>query len=329
MIKNNKGNLFRALLLSLCLLPVAASASTFSGMYVFGDSLSDNGNLYAATSSLLGSGVPAAPYYNGRFSNGPVAAEDIANSMIVGGSTGSDFHDLAYGGATSGIGNYSDYGTPGGSGLFGLPGLTREVSNYTSGAGIADPNALYMVWAGPNDYVAGSIDYALAASNVSSAVQSLLDIGARNILVPNMPDLSKTPDYFGDTGAQDFAVGFNNLLSADLYGLNTGGANVTQFDTFGLFNNVLADPSAYGFSNVTDPCYTGGYFGMSSSDTICSNPDSYLFWDHFHPTAAGHQLLADAMAASLAPSPVPVPASLLLMMSGLIGLIGLGKRRSK
>jgi outer membrane lipase/esterase len=51
------------ILFGLC---AVAQADGFSAVVVYGDSLSDNGNLYAAT------GQPGAPYYDGRRSNGPV-----------------------------------------------------------------------------------------------------------------------------------------------------------------------------------------------------------------------------------------------------------------
>ena len=38
----------------------------YTGIYVFGDSLSDSGRLFAATQ------IPPPPYYQGRFSNGPI-----------------------------------------------------------------------------------------------------------------------------------------------------------------------------------------------------------------------------------------------------------------
>ena len=29
-------------------------------------------------------------------------------------------------------------------------------------------------------------------------------------------------------------------------------------------------------------------------DAICERPNRYLFWDGFHPTVAGHEILEDA-----------------------------------
>ena len=46
-------------------------------MFVFGDSLSDNGNVYDATSGI----IPATPYADGRFSNGRIYAEYMANRL--------------------------------------------------------------------------------------------------------------------------------------------------------------------------------------------------------------------------------------------------------
>ena len=83
-----------------------AHASSFSSIVVYGDSLSDNGNLYAAT------GVPGAPYVNGEFSNGPVAVQQLSTLLNA------PLADFAFGGATTGIGNIGDGGTPTSLGAF-------------------------------------------------------------------------------------------------------------------------------------------------------------------------------------------------------------------
>lgn len=50
--------------------------TTFNRMVVFGDSLSDTGNLYKYTFHLV---PKSPPYFSGHFSNGRVWAEDVAS----------------------------------------------------------------------------------------------------------------------------------------------------------------------------------------------------------------------------------------------------------
>jgi len=57
----------------------AVPAGRINQIVVFGDSLSDSGNLFAATMGT----TPPPPYYQGRFSNGPVWVEDLAGRLGV------------------------------------------------------------------------------------------------------------------------------------------------------------------------------------------------------------------------------------------------------
>ncbi len=70
---------------------------------------------------------------------------------------------------------------------------------------------------------------------------------------------------------------------------------------------IAANPGAFGFTNVTDPCFNGV--------TVCANPNQYLFWDVAHPTARGHQLLGAPFAAA-----VPEPSSVVLLAVGVAAL---------
>jgi phospholipase/lecithinase/hemolysin len=63
-------------------------------------------------------------------------------------------------------------------------------------------------------------------------------------------------------------------------------------------------PGAYGFTNVTAPCFDGA--------SVCANPDQYIFWDTVHPTARVHQILGDAFTAA-----VPEPSTLALFVIAL------------
>jgi phospholipase/lecithinase/hemolysin len=296
-----------AILFFVLLFASLACASTYSAVVVYGDSLSDNGNLYAAT------GQPGAPYYMGRRSNGPVAVEDLAALF------GTPLYDFAWIGATTGIGNYADGGTPTSLGAFGLPGMEAE---FAGTSGLITPalaaTGLFVVWGGPNDFLSPSpldatpIDVAnRGVADLLSIVSGLHGLGVQNILVPGMPDLGLTP-YFQSLGPAAAAGGsfitnyFNSMLVA---GLPT---DVTYFDTAGLMHQIVADPSAYGFTNVTDPCFNG--------TTVCANPDQYLFFDSFHPTAAAHQILGQEFAAA-----VPEPATCVLVFSG--ALVALRKKK--
>ena len=95
-------------------LPVAANASLqeLTNLYVFGDSLSDGGNSGLVSQQFTGGAFtyPPPPYYNGQYSNGPVAVEYLWQAYNPGSTSftpslagGTNY---AIGGATSGLANF-------------------------------------------------------------------------------------------------------------------------------------------------------------------------------------------------------------------------------
>jgi len=270
------------LLAVLLALSWAAFAATYNGVVVFGDSLSDNGNLYNFIK------YPPPPYWHGRFSNGPVAVEYMATYYSV------PLNDFAWGGATSGVGDEGDFGTQTRLGLLGLPGmLTQYVLNVNKITPSLAANGLFVLWGGPNDFDSNGLSTATADRAVADliALVGVLKLkGVQHILVLGMPDLGVTPSYrnagHGDLGTQLSAY-FNTKLVAALKG--TG---AKYFDTFSLLDDIVKNPSKYGFTNVTDPCYKGLFH-------VCSNPNGYLFWDTIHPTTYAHYLLAYYVEQSL------------------------------
>jgi phospholipase/lecithinase/hemolysin len=315
--------------------PGVASAGPITGLHVAGDSLSDEGNGF-----ILTGGVFPPPPYDQRASNGPVAVEYLANALGVPlspSATGGTNHAVL--GATTGpVGIPSapplttenvaaiQYGQPALEGT----GLLRQAGDILLGGPIADPNALFFVWGGANDLFVNPspATAANAINNLATVISMLYGGGARQFLVPNLPDLSMTPSGLSllpaqRAGLQALTVGFNLGLAGALNGLSTlPGIDIQPFDTFALFNAIVADPAAFGFSNTTMPCITGN---LQVGGSICADPDSYLFWDSVHPTTAGHAVLGSAFAAAVA-EPIPEPASLTLLGLG-IGLAAAARRR--
>jgi cholinesterase len=290
------------------LLPLAsATAAPYSSVVVYGDSLSDNGNFFAAT------GVPGAPYFGGRRSDGPVAVEYLASSLGV------PLLDFAWIGATTGDGNFGDGGTVTTPGAGPLPGMTTVFDATKAGLGPYVADGLFVVWGGPNDILAPSPLDATPGDIISRAVGNLVAItselqalGARHILVPGMPDLGLTP-FFRSIGQAAEGTAFTNAFNFALQAFLP--ADVLYFDTASLFRSVVADPTAFGFANVTEPCF-------DKVATVCANPGEYLFFDDFHPTTATHALLAGRFAAAVG---VPEPGTVALMCIALAGL-GVSRR---
>ncbi len=78
----------------------ASPASAYTTIYSFGDSLSDVGNVYAASGGLY----PVSPYYKGRFSNGDNWVDDLSAMLGLGAvkPSADGGHDFAVGGAETG-----------------------------------------------------------------------------------------------------------------------------------------------------------------------------------------------------------------------------------
>ncbi len=130
-----------AVVLGLASTSARAVTASYDALYVFGDSYCDVGNIFMAT----GGAEPAAPYYNGRFSNGPIWLDHVAGFLgvplkasLLGGT------DYAFGGAWV----TEPQSIPGGEDSQ----RPQQVELYLSQhGGKADPNALYVLEGGGND----------------------------------------------------------------------------------------------------------------------------------------------------------------------------------
>jgi len=321
-----KKNLPGIILTIFLLIPLNVSAALYSDIYVFGDSLSDSGNLSALTLSAL----PGEPYFAGRFSNGPTYAEHLAFNL-----------GLTLSPSSGGGNNYAIAGALTGSFPLGLPfGVTDQVNSFIGNTPALDPNSLYVVFSGGNNLLDAIGDaystpgqtvsifqntITTAATDIIQMIGALTSAGANNILVPNLPDFSLIPRVrnlaLTDPNiagfASDLSGAFNTTLDSILNAYSAN--NVMGMDIFSLFNELTAFPESIGLTNVTDACYDG--------TNVCSDPNSYLFWDSIHPSALGHLVLG--AAALNAVTPVPEPASIVLFMMGILFLMMLKYSRKQ
>jgi len=272
----------------------AASAGTFSDLVVFGDSLSDAGNGFA-----LNGQPPSPPYFQGRASDGPVWVERLAPLIGVAVPTAS-----AVGGPNASDYAYYNARTTGGS----VPSVQQQVQTYLAGH-TPSPGDLFTIQGGADDFSAGVLDPNAPAHAIGNDISALIGAGAKHVLVMNLPPLGQTPAFLG-TPLEGFATSLSDSYDAtfagDLTTLRSTHPDVTisLLDADALFRRIIADPAAYGLTDVTHPALTGTP-PMAGPDA-----DQHLFWDTGHPTATGHQLLAEA-AASEVPEPAVLPMILI------------------
>ena len=305
-------------------LPAAASIADYSSFFVFGDSLSDDGNLYRAQ---VAAGDPdptpaSPPYFNGRFSNGPVWDEAIAAAF---GAMGRATANFAYGGAQA-VANGDA-----------VPDLPLQIGIFAAKVpqALLGGRPLASVWLGANDLFALvnagtpadeiAAPARLAADAVLAGARGLAALGVRDFLIANLPDLGAVPAYAllapaSQASASAATAAFNDQLAADIAVLRGEGNGATLLDVAGLFTSLLADPAAFGVANATVPCVIPGV-------SVCA-PDvaaTLAFFDPVHPTAPIHEALTRAAEAALgapvAPVPLPAPAAMLLAAFALLPVL--------
>jgi phospholipase/lecithinase/hemolysin len=324
---------FLAGLVALSLV-TGASARPYTQFVVFGDSLSDPGN----ASALTGANFPPTPPYAGPFSNGPTAAQYLAQQLGVSVQLGWPAASLgannyAVGGARNGTGNYNvEIDRPPGLGatfpVLAQTGIQRQIERYASqNPAVPDPgDTLFMVWGGPNDVFLGAetggdpnLYIPSALNDLANDLLMLAGMGARHILVPGMADLGLTPEArgLGPAGmaglsalSEAYNGGLTQLLSFLDQALAPLDVDFYGFDTAGYFSLITSDPAAFGFTNTTEACLFAG--GALPS---CSG---YLYFDNVHPTTAAHQLLAAQFALAAG---VPEPATWTLVLLALLPMV--------
>jgi phospholipase/lecithinase/hemolysin len=303
--------LFAALIVTFT--AVVAHAQDYTSIVVFGDSLSDTGNVAHLTQDKYGVRIPgpAADYTDGRFTDGddtlPLAqkyfgvwieqlaatlpSKPIITNSLDGGT------NYAYGFALTGRGTTLLTLTPTLS--VNVNNMGQQITDYLATSPVISNRTLFVVWGGSNDILtATSLDDVIKASiEETKDIQRLIDAGARQFIIPNLPPLGLVPRLNGSpttsVPATTASIVYNQFLQAGLTVLRNFnfGKRVRfhQLDVFALFSKIVASPSSYSLANVT----------ASSQGSYTIDPDTYLFWDDLHPTTKGHEILAQAAARIL------------------------------
>jgi outer membrane lipase/esterase len=195
--------------------------------------------------------------------------------------------------------------------------IAQQITTFLA-KGPVDPNALYQLQGGPNDILVlagqaanGQITPALLQAGVAQAAVDLVAqaarlqaAGARYLIVYNVPDVGLSPA----AGAQNARATFTALASLFNTTLNAGlaaaGLQVVQVNTFKLLQEVVANPAAFGFINVTTPaCTTSSSLACTPSTLVAPNAAlTYAFADGVHP-ATGLALIASQAATSMIAAP--------------------------
>ena len=281
----------------------------YTTIVVFGDSLSDTGNVANLTEAKYGVRIPGpdADYTDGRFTDGadtlPAAekyfgvwieqfaanlpAKPPIKDSLDGGT------DYAYGFATTGGGTGVFAFGPSNSLSVNVENIGQQITDYLATNPKINDKTLFVVWGGANDILtaASQNDVIDAGINQALNIQRLIDAGATQFIIPNLPPLGSVPRLNGSpttsVPATQAAELYNEILGLSLPLLrdfNRGKhLQLSELDVFSLFDEIIASPANYSLVNVT-----------ASSQEMAVAPDTYLFWDDLHPTTHGHNILATA-----------------------------------
>ena len=308
-----------AIVLALATAAISPAAQArFGRIVVFGTSLSDSGNAFAlrgGTSTphdydldpLL---VPSAPYAGGghHFSNGATWVEQFARSLGLAGSVRPAYRSSADNATNYAVGAARSYE----DGL--NVNLSAQVEAFLQQFGnVAPADGLYAIEMGGNDirdalqaYPTGSGAILQAANtSIENNIGALYAAGARNFIVWRAPNVGLTPAIRTldrvRPGTAQVATGLTQAFNAGLDGvvakalMTLPGIRIVRLDAFGLLNDLVADPDAFGLTDVTSACVT-----PNTPPFTCDRPDEFLFWDGIHPSKAVHDIIAQEAAAALA-----------------------------
>ena len=323
----------------------AAHAGPYDAEYVFGDSLSDNGNAAEAG----GSAYPFPPSFHDAYTNGPVAVALLAQSLGLPALEPSlwadgfmDVHGIFPHGFVPGT-NYAFAGATASEGGTIVPGanLPDQVAAYTAHVSkTADPSALYVIMIGGNDVILATLaglsqpdaDAVLTLSVKSEVkqIETLAGDGAKNFLVVNVPDVGLIPLASGNSTESEAATMesqfYDSQLNMQLASLGLPATELHEFDLYDFNTTAILDNATeLGFTNTKQPCFSDAPF-FADSTTGCSiaEVNNFIYWNDVHPSGHVQALWATGMEAA-----IPEPSTWAMLLLGFAGIGFAGLRSAR
>jgi len=324
--RGRAGRSLLRILSALLLVALGAQAQQYTKMVVFGDSLSDTGNDATLFVDVYGFPFPS-PYIGttytglytlGRFTDGAdtfppaqnyfgvwveqLAAALPAHPAVTASLQGGTNYAYGYGNTFNGTTVFNVTGTPF---TIIVDNVGQQIDDYLATHPKIDNHTLFVVWGGANNLteaVGGPNAVQMIVNGAIAQVgniQRLINAGATQFLVPNLPNLGSVPRFnMSPTDSAAFnqaSVLYNATLDTgvSLLPILNFGRRVTihRFDVYSLLKNIIAQPGNYGLLDVTN-----------SSQSELVDPDYFLFWDDLHPTTRGHNLLGQAALKVIEPA---------------------------
>jgi len=249
---------------------IDAKQIPFDTIVSFGDSNTDTGNVYNLTNHTWPL-VP--PYYQGRFSNGPVWIENLGVSNLK---------NYAHGGATTDNNFIQGYTA---SDTRPVPGARQQISMYFNFTNQTENNferILFVIWIGANDYYFNrTLTPSAVTQSILNSVKDLLRIGIKHLLI-----LNQAPSRFASFNER--TIFHNKNLSFAINQLNSNHKEISLnlFDIHSLILNIFANNSL----NTQDYCWLINNGNLTNR---CSNPSDYAFIDQYHFSARMHRIIGD------------------------------------
>ena len=279
--------------------PVSAQAAAFNDLFVFGDSYSDTGSFT-------------------EYSNGPTAVAYLAQNLGVTLTTsrnpnpGTDGVNFAQTAARITVGPTPPNLNP--------LSVNQQVDQFASDAASSaltfnPSSSLFFLEEGLND---AQTPLPTVTAAITSQVAQLHALGARSFELTSLPYLTGF-----SSSADKFDVPYVALVEQLQQAYPDTTFGLSQFGQF--FDQIVANPSQYGFTNATDACVNG--------NQVCATPDSYFFYYGGHPSTAasrivGEDLFQESLALpEAAATAVPEPATAALLAAGTVCLLLLRRKR--